>query len=48
MRYSAESLLKESYLLNRLYKKAARVMHSKVLFITLVLDYAYIASAINF
>ena len=35
MRSSVESLLKESYSLNRLenYKKAARVMHCKVVFI---------------
>ena len=34
MRNSAESILRESYSLNKLhYKKAARVMHCKVLFI---------------
>ena len=38
MRNSVESLLRESYSLNRLwhYKKAARVMHCKVLFIVVV------------
>ena len=35
MRNSVESLLRESYSLNRLlhYKKATRVMHCKVVFI---------------
>ena len=38
MRNSVESLLRESYSLNKLhYKKAARVMHCKVLFIMIVI-----------
>ena len=37
MRNSVESLLRESYSLNKLYyKKAVRVMHCKVLFIEFV------------